>query len=364
MSRNPAAARPAACLPCGADMTRGGRALPVLLLAVLAAGCQVSRHPAPESTRQLRVVDVRRVVDRPARSPAVWSPDGAALAFTADGRVWVYRLDGTLRSVAPVRTGTELTWSAPVGLLAVVDEGSVWTLRPDGASRQRLALGGRALRAAWAPGSDRLAVVLRRQRDGGSADELWLTNRDGGFRRLVFAAPAGRRIADVQWFSDSLYLLVSVSGDEGAVTEAWRVRIAYPDRRRIPLEAPADALALAPSGRLMAAVVRDAAGAARLVVSRLDGTGRVTLATGRVSGVGWSPQSDKVAFARTDDGRAEVYVADADGSGRLRVHAYRLEFPGSPGLSASWSPSGREVTFGTNTGDGVGPVWLARLARR
>jgi Tol biopolymer transport system component len=343
------------------------RLRPVLVLAwALVAGCQVSRPPAPESTRQLRVVDVRRVVDRPARSPAVWSPDGAALAFTADGRVWVYRLEGTLRSVAAVREGRRLSWSGPVGLLAVVDEGTVWTLRPDGTSRRLLPLGGRAVHAAWAPGSDRLAVVVRRPQPGGVADELWLTNRDGGFRRLVYAAPSGRRIADVQWFSDSLYLLVGLSADGRAITETWRVRIAYPDRRSLPVEGPADALALSPSGRQLAVVVRDRSEVRRLVVQRLDGTGRLTLATGRLSGVSWSPQSDKVAFALIGpDGWAEVVAVDADGSGRLPVHAYGLEFPGpAAAVAAAWSPSGRALAFGTDTGDTVGPVWVARLARR
>ncbi|MDQ7820131.1 MAG: hypothetical protein QN173_08865, partial [Armatimonadota bacterium] len=340
-----------------------GRAVALTLAAALAVGCEVSRPPAPESTRQLRVVDVRRVADRPARSPAVWSPDGAALAYAAGGQIWVHPLDGPPRPVLTVRTGRSLSWSGPLGLLAVVDEGAVWTLRPDGTARRRLALPGRAVRAAWAPGSDRMAVVLQRQDGGRVADELWLTNRDGGFRRQVFLPADGRRIADVQWFPDSLYLLVAFSPDGRTITEAWRVRIAYPDRRRIPLEGPAGALVLSPSGRHLAVVLPDAPGA-RLVVRRLDGTGRLTLAAGRLSGVGWSPQSDKVAYADVSpDGRAEVLVADADGSGRLVVAAFALEIPG-PALSVVWSPSGRALAFGTNTGDTVGPIWVARLARR
>jgi hypothetical protein len=44
---------------------------------------------------------------------------------------------------------------------------------------------------------------------------------------------------------------------------------------------------------------------------------------------------------------------------------YALEFSDpSIALSLAWSPDGRHLAFGTNTGSFTGPVWVATLARR
>jgi len=337
----------------------------------VSAGCEVTRAPAPESTRQLEVIDVRRLVDAPARSPAVWSPDGGALAYSSDRGVVVYTLGRGEQAVAPAEVPTALSWSGPVNALALIDRGTVWTLRPDGSDRRSISLPGTAVDLAWAPGSDRLGVVVRRPVEGETQSELWLVSRDGGFKRMVTRAPAGRAMRDLQWFSGSLYLFYGLTAaGEPVITEAWRVRISYPDRRRISLPAPASAVRLSPSGRYVAAVVGDgiAKGSGRVMVARLDGTGRLTVTpdAGRYTGLAWSPQGDKLAFAEVvDEGHAELWAADVDGSGRLHLFTYAMEYAG-PGvdLVMSWSPDGRHLAFGTNTGRLVGPVWLATLQRR
>lgn len=338
---------------------------------MIAAGCEVKRAPAPESTRQLQLAEVRRIVDAPALSPAVWSPDGRALGYSGDHRVWVYTLGRGAQSVAPADGATAVSWSVPLNALALIDRGTVWTLRPDGSERRSIQLPGAATALAWAPGSDRLAVVVRRAVEGQTRYELWLVNRDGGFRRMVTRAPTGRAMRDLQWFPDSLYLLYGLTGAaEPVITEAWRVRISYPDRRQIPLPAAAAVVRLSPSGRLLAVVAGDqmAAGTGQVVVSRIDGSGRFTVTPqpGRYTALAWSPQGDKLAFAEVTDGaHAELWVADADGSGRLRLFSYAMEYtdPGI-GLVANWSPDGRHLVFGTDTGNFMGPLWMATLERR
>lgn len=317
------------------------------------------------------MADVRRIVDVPALSPAVWSPDGRALAYSGDHRVVVYTPGRGEQTVAPADVATALSWSVPLNALALIDRGTVWTLRPDGSERRSIQLPGAAVALAWAPGSDRLAVVVRRAVEGQTRFELWLVSRDGGFRRMVTRAPSGRAMRDLQWFSDSLYLLYGLtSAAEPVITEAWRVRISYPDRRQIPLPAPAAALRLSPSGRHLAVVAGNqiAGGAGQVVISRLDGSGRFTVTPqpGRYTGLAWSPQGDKIVFAEvTDEAHAELWVADADGSGRLRLFSYAMEYTDPDiDLVANWSPDGRHLVFGTNTGSFVGPIWLATLSRR
>lgn len=343
----------------------------IVLLSVGIVGCQVRRAPAPESTRQLKVAAVARIIEQPALSPAVWAPDGRRIAYGSETNVWVAHPDGAARAITPVEVATTLSWSAPLDLLAVIDRGVVWTFRDDGGERTRLDLPGFAVELAWAPGSDRLAVVLRRTVEGVARSELWLVSRDGSFRRMVTRAPAGQAIRDLQWFSDSLYLMYGLSpSSDRVIQQAWRVRIAYPDRREILIAAPVAMLRLAPSGRAIAYLsgsdVEDGRG--RIVISRLDGMGRfvVTPDERRYGALAWSPQGDKLAFAEVkDEAHAEIWIADADGSGRLHVYSYGLEFSDpSIMLSIAWSPDGRRLVFGTNSGSFTGPIWIATLERR
>lgn len=342
-----------------------------LLASVLLTGCDIRRGPAVESTRQLRVVDVQRLVEHPAVAPVAWAPDSRAFAHSGDHRVWVYSLDRGDQGIAPAEMGTALSWSAALNLLALIDRGVVSTLRPDGSDRRVIDLPGVAVALAWAPGGDRMGVVLRRTENGQPRFELWIANHDGGFKRLVTRAPAGRVMREVQWFADNLYLLYGLSDPaERVIREAHRVRISYPDQSEIPLPVRTVALRLAPTGRHVAVVTADrqAVGMGEVIVSRLDGSGRLVLAAdpGRFTGLAWSPQGDKLVYARvTEESRAELWLADADRSDRLQLYSYAMEYT-DPGidLAMTWAPDGRHVAFGTNTGMFVGPIWLATLQRR
>lgn len=106
----------------------------------------------------------------------------------------------------------------------------------------------------------------------------------------------------------------------------------------------------------------------RVVITLLDGTSRrvVTAHSGRYSGLAWTPQGDKVVFADVSDHtRAELWMADGNGSGRLHVFSYPLEYT-DPAieLTTAWAPDARHLAFGTNTGAFIGPIWLATFKRR
>ena len=346
--------------------------LPLSLITALAlTACEVRREPAPESTRQLRVAAVHRIVEQPALSPASWSPDGSRFAFGDETGVYVVPAEGSPRRIGPAAVATTVSWSRPLDLLAVVDRGAVWILRPDGSRRHRIDLPGFATAAVWSPGGDRLATILRRGSAGAPAFELWLASPNAQFRRLVVRAPAGMAMRELQWFPNGLYLFYGLSRlDDDVVTEAWKVRVTYPDRQRLPLAGPALQVRLAPTGRAIAYVTGDAIedGKGRVVVSKVDGKGRFTVTErpGRYSGLAWSPQGDKLAFAEvTDQAHAEIWIADGDASGRLSVHSYALEFSDpSISLSMAWSPDGRRLLFGTNSGTFQGPIWMAVFERQ
>lgn len=341
----------------------------LLLVTISVLGCTVRRSQAPESTRQLAVAGVHRLIERPALSPAVWSPDGQRLAYSAGGAVWVVGLDGRETKIAAAGVVTAISWSGPLNTLAVIDRGKVWTLTPDGTNRRQLAIEGFATELAWSPGGDRLAVLIRAP-SGGGTYALWLVNRDGGFERPVRQAPAGYAMRNLQWFPDGLYLFYGLSSlSDTVITEAWRVRVSYPDARVIPLMGPARFLTLSPAGRGIAYLVgTDVRGDhGRIVATRLDGTGLVEIAPAeQYGGLAWSPQGDKLAYAQMEsEASAQIWIADADGSGRLHVLDYALEFSDpSIALSMTWAPDGRHLTFGTDTGSFTGPIWVATFRRR
>jgi len=54
----------------------------------------------------------------------------------------------------------------------------------------------------------------------------------------------------------------------------------------------------------------------------------------------WSPDGTRIAFYSERDGNAEIYVMNADGSGRTRLTTTSAD-EGYP----SWSPDGRTITF-------------------
>jgi TolB protein len=53
----------------------------------------------------------------------------------------------------------------------------------------------------------------------------------------------------------------------------------------------------------------------------------------------WSPDGAKLAFVVSRDGNNDIYVMNADGTGRVRL---------APGWSPAWSPEGSEIAFASD----------------
>ncbi len=332
------------------------------LLALLAASsCQVrvQRVPKPEPVATLRVAEVRRVSDRVATSNASWSPDGLLAFGTPEGVVAVAP-DGTERRISALPAVTQLDWSRAGRWVAAVSAGGLWVVDLAKATARRVELPGVVRAFRWGPAGDRGVAVVE---DRGVW--LWLVSAEAGLRRRVFGpAPA---LYDLGWFPDGLYAFVRAEDASGKTVALWRVRVAGPDRRRTPAPFPSVVQAqLSPTGRAVAYLVAEESGAALVVHVTGHRPGKPVARGQRLWGLSWSPQGDKLSYAEVEGGeRATVWVLDADGSTRLRVADYALEFP-DPGavVGTQWSWDGRAVAFGTSFGLRAGPVWVARLERR
>jgi dipeptidyl aminopeptidase/acylaminoacyl peptidase len=95
------------------------------------------------------------------------------------------------------------------------------------------------------------------------------------------------------------------------------------------------------------AFVSKPGGQADIFVTNADGTGRRRLTNNPAKDIGptWSPDGTKIAFISDRDraGDFEIYVMNADGSGVKRL----TDAPGSSGFPA-WSPDGSKIAFASD----------------
>lgn len=217
---------------------------------------------------------------------------------------------------------------------------AIFTIVPGG-ERQRLT-GSRSfnLQPVWSPDRTRIAYVHHaRPRN----PDIWVMNADGSEKvRLTTGplddaeprwSPDGERIAWIKSRPDlptgSLFVM-NVDGSEkraltgsGAVVPRW-----------------------SPDGRAITFMYRpgcdNCTNDAEIHVVDLDGSNERSLTDNQVddSGPVWSPDGERIAFARMRDGGADLFSTLADGSDERRLTS--LE---GYAFIPEWSPDGSEIAF-------------------
>ena len=188
------------------------------------------------------------------------------------------------------------------------------------------------------------------------------------------ALPDGLAARVLEWLPDGLDLLAAVGPRGDAVTSrVLRIRAARPTPTLTTVVAGAamTGAALDPTGTRVAYVGGTSDdlmhGHGMVMVGRLDGMGRRSLtAPGTYTGLAWAPFGASLAFGEVlGSDEVIVEVVNADTGARLQVMDYRPEVPQrGTALAIRWAPDGLRLAFGTDTGDTVGPVWVATLGRQ
>jgi len=219
---------------------------------------------------------------------------------------------------------------------------SLWAMRPDGSNRHRLfRTPQNAKRPSLSPDGKWIAF------DGAPPGKPPLSDFDiqvvrinGTGRRTLAGSPATE--IDAQWLPDGTRLSFSreprpadwrrswiwtVRLDGSAVRRLGRGQFARwsPDGTRLVLDAP----------------TKESEG--DLFIVNADGSGRRRLlATPELEQpAGWSPDGKRILFTRFDlEGGSDVYVVDVDGTNlrRLTRHAARDD-------AAAWSPDGSRIVL-------------------
>jgi Tol biopolymer transport system component len=306
------------------------RALALLLLVALVAGCSGAAAQAPPSDDGLDLALVRTVPGNP--------PQYELLRIDADGR----RPGEAVPSPAGVAGVGGLSW-APDGRLLVVGtvgerntptysagRADLFVIGTDGRSR-RLTETGDVLGAAMSPDGSTVAVARQTltPRAEDVSTRLWLMDGDGGNRRPLLPEEPGRHDVPGAW-----------SPDGGRLAFARTIN------------------RLGSGGALRSGTT--------IWVVKADGTGARRIAEGRFPA--WSPDGTRIAFASIRDRNGkicggddchtatELYTMAPDGSDLRRITR-----TADDETAPAWSSDGRWLAYerGTNRSF-ADAVWTSR----
>lgn len=183
----------------------------------------------------------------------------------------------------------------------------------------------------------------RGRADNNDISDIYVIKADGSGQRRLVPFPAGdpawssdgRRIAFTRFptlFTSDLYI---VNADGSGLRQLTRSR----EEESSPVWSP--------DGRRIAVVIEGEANSNVTYdtdVVNADGSGRRRLAPFYAGEPSWSPDGRRIAFTRLPAADAsDVYVVNADGSRLRRLTRRSANSPGSQ--TPAWSPDGRRIAF-------------------
>jgi Tol biopolymer transport system component len=295
----------------------------------------------PDGSRLTPLLKPRSALDL-----ALLSLDGATIAYTKRGALYVSRADGSrLRRL--VRSGVEdVEEFSPNGKLLVFStEGGLRIVPTQGGRVRRLTSYGDDVAPDWSP--DGRSIVFARYGHDGSSAITVLPLR--GRRRVVARTGANYDAPFPGWSPDGRWIAYDVVDSAPRQNGIWVVRSDGKQRHRVtpPVDTDPDGglgYDWSADGQWLATDVEDSNDERKngLWLVRPNGTDRRRVTAKLGNTWSWSPDGKRLAYTTAS---GELVVVRRDGSG-----ARRLKLGLELVASLLWSPDGRRLAFTARKG--------------
>ena len=259
-----------------------------------------------------------------------WSPDGARIAYSVRGEIWVVEADGTdhRRLTTTGYASRSFAWSPDSSRIVYYgyeDGTGLWVINADGTGNRQLTTARHfGPSFAWSPDGTRIAYRVYYGREDGTG--LWVINADGtGNRELT---TTGRAAPSFAWSPDGTRIVYSGRGQDGEEVGLWVVEVDGTDERLLATARNIVDADWSPDGSRIAYSGYERNGReGGLWMIDADGTdGRLLKAAhGHILDLDWSPDGAKIAYSLWQPGNGTwIRVIDADGTGDRQLLGTRL----------------------------------------
>jgi len=231
-------------------------------------------------------------------------------------------------------------------LLAILGFGGSLQAMPGQSTRPPMVHGGAP---AVSPDGSKVAFLSER----GGATDLFIIAADGSGEARLTSTPEVE--SQPEWSADGSEIRFTVFANDES-----RIFSIAPTGKNLKLigTVPGRATRLSPDGKSVLYWTGTWT-AMRLFASRLDGSAarQVTDGSGVVWGARWSPDGKRIAFGDKDaQGSLQVFVMNADGSGRRRVT--RFDEAGQQAQMPAWSSDGSRLAVQSGSRGQPAHIWI------
>ncbi len=232
-----------------------------------------------------------------------WSPDGEALVFLDQGRLW--RVAASGGQATPIGTGRGFVFSGYAGfspdgktLAFTARHGShsaaqVWVMPAAGGKPRRVTKEGRSEWSGWSPDGKTLIFSGERKDRGG----IFTVPASGGREEALIPYDG----QDAVYSPDRRYIYFDSQRGGGMETQVWRARADASDKEQVTPAGTTNRFPhVSPDGKWLAFMSASHAGALVRLMSLADGETRVMgnlgVLGGSMEAPCWSPDSKRLTF--------------------------------------------------------------------
>jgi Tol biopolymer transport system component len=281
-----------------------------------------------------------------AESAPMWTPDSARITFTRGPDT--LQFDLATREESIYRTDAVELTTAPDGRVGFVRDRALWIAGTEGAETELLpadpdpAVTLKSLR--FSPNLNRLLFIKSRLGRHGS---VWIADLVNDSMRPLVADRIAENPSGADWIDNNRIVYLT---DRSGAPVVWYIRL--DDETMIPLTGPL-------MERMPARLGIDAVGE-RIVLPRYRFDSGIATITGTrlvdtpalEYSPALSPRGDRLAYTIANQGRFEIWIADAGGADPEYL---------SLGEFVRFAPNGLEIVYAHTALDGNRDIWQADI---